>query len=90
MSWPAPLRGDGSAPKPDGQSCGFRAAPHPRCTPPQGWEQDLTERRPVWLRPARKGGFERAGAHLFKPLWQGIASINQTFKGRLDLERQGG
>jgi len=42
------------------------------------------------LRPARKGEPERAGAHLFKPLRQVIESINQTFKGQLDLERHGG
>ena len=42
------------------------------------------------LRPARKGEAERAGAHLFKPLRQLIESINQTFKGQLDLERHGG
>jgi hypothetical protein len=42
------------------------------------------------LRPARKGEPERPGAHLFKPLRQTIESINQTFKGQLDLERHGG
>jgi hypothetical protein len=42
------------------------------------------------LRPARKGEAERAGAHLFKPLRQLVESINQTFKGQLDLERHGG
>jgi len=42
------------------------------------------------LRPARKGEPERAGAHLFKPLRQTIESINDTFKGQLDLERHGG
>jgi Transposase DDE domain len=42
------------------------------------------------LRPARKGEPERAGAHLFKPLRQVIESINQTYKGQLDLERHGG
>jgi len=42
------------------------------------------------LRPARKGEAERAGAHLFKPLRQLIESVNQTFKGQLDLERHGG
>ncbi|WP_433661818.1 IS982 family transposase [Nocardia sp. CA-128927] len=41
------------------------------------------------LRPARKGEPERAGATLFKPLRQIIESINQTFKGQLDLERHG-
>ena len=38
------------------------------------------------LRPARKGEAERAGAQLFKPLRQVIESINETFKGQLDLE----
>jgi hypothetical protein len=42
------------------------------------------------LRPARNGEPERAGACLFKPLRQTIESINQTFKGQLDLERHGG
>jgi Transposase DDE domain len=42
------------------------------------------------LRPARKGEPARAGAHLFKPLRQIIESINDTFKGQLDLEQHGG
>src|SRR6266699_1341514 len=42
------------------------------------------------LRPARKGEPERPGAPLFKPLRQVIESINETFKGQLDLERHGG
>ena len=42
------------------------------------------------LRPARKGEPQRAGAQLFRPLRQVIESINQTFKGQLDLERHGG
>jgi len=42
------------------------------------------------LRPARKGEPERPGSALFKPLRQTIESINQTFKGQLDLERHGG
>ena len=42
------------------------------------------------LRPARKGEPERADASLFKPLRQLIESVNQTFKGQLDLERHGG
>jgi Transposase DDE domain len=42
------------------------------------------------LRPARKDEPERAGAGLFKPLRQLIESVNQTFKGQLDLERHGG
>ena len=42
------------------------------------------------LRPARKGEPERAGAQFFKPLRQVIESINDTFKGQLDLEQHGG
>jgi hypothetical protein len=42
------------------------------------------------LRPARKGEPPRAGQHLFRPLRQLIESVNQTFKGQLDLERHGG
>jgi hypothetical protein len=42
------------------------------------------------LRPARAGEPERPGARFFKPLRQVIESINQTFKGQLDLERHGG
>jgi hypothetical protein len=42
------------------------------------------------LRPARKGEAARAGAHLFRPLRQVIESVNDTFKGQLDLEQHGG
>jgi Transposase DDE domain len=42
------------------------------------------------LRPARKGEPERAGACVFRPLRQLVESVNQTFKGQLDLERHGG
>jgi len=42
------------------------------------------------LRPARTGEDERAGGYLFRPLRQLIESVNQTFKGQLDLERHGG
>jgi hypothetical protein len=42
------------------------------------------------LRPARKGEPGRGGAGLFKPLRQVIESVNETFKGQLDLERHGG
>ena len=42
------------------------------------------------LRPARKGEPARAGAQLFKPLPQVIESVNETFKGQLDLEQHGG
>jgi hypothetical protein len=54
------------------------------------FENDLTDRDLTLLRPARKGEPARAGAHLFKPLRQIIESINETFKGQLDLERHGG
>ena len=42
------------------------------------------------LRLARKGEKPRAGTRFFKPLRQVIESINDTFKGRLDLEQHGG
>jgi hypothetical protein len=42
------------------------------------------------LRPARKGEPARAGAQLFRPLRQIIESVNDTFKGQLDLEQHGG
>jgi hypothetical protein len=42
------------------------------------------------LRPGRKGEPARAGAHLFKPLRQIIESVNDTFKGQLNLEQHGG
>jgi hypothetical protein len=44
--------------------------------------------RLLW--PARKGEAERPGARLFKPLRPLIESVNQTYKGQLDLERHGG
>lgn len=54
------------------------------------FEHDLADQGLRLLRPARQGEPERAGAQLFKPLRQIIESINQTFKGQLDLERHGG
>ena len=42
------------------------------------------------LRPARKGEKPRAGTRFFKPLRQIIESINDTFKGQLDLEQHSG
>src|SRR4051794_12017089 len=41
-------------------------------------------------RPARRGEAPRAGSAFFKPLRQVIESINDTFKGQLDLEQHGG
>jgi len=42
------------------------------------------------LRPARQGEPTRPGTQFFKPLRQIIESVNDTFKGQLDLERHGG
>ena len=42
------------------------------------------------LRTARKGEPDPAGTRCFKPLRQIIQSVNDTFKGQLDLERHGG
>ena len=54
------------------------------------FEAELAAQHLHLLRPARKGEGDRPGAHLLKPLRQTIESINQTFKGQLDLERHGG
>jgi Transposase DDE domain len=54
------------------------------------FEAELAELDVQLLRPARKGEPRRAGARLFKPLRQLIESVNDTFKGQLDLERHGG
>jgi hypothetical protein len=56
----------------------------------RGFEAELAGSGVRLLRPARKGEPDRAGAYLFRPLRQVIESINQTFKGQLDLERHGG
>jgi hypothetical protein len=56
----------------------------------KAFERALIEAGIELLRPARKGEPERPGARLFTPLRQTIESINQTFKGQLDLERHGG
>ncbi|SEH03717.1 hypothetical protein SAMN05444920_14235 [Nonomuraea solani] len=53
------------------------------------FEATLAESKLQLLRPARRGEPERAGLRLFKPLRQTIESINQIFKGQLDLERHG-
>ncbi|MGW0760580.1 IS982 family transposase [Streptomyces sp. NPDC002814] len=54
------------------------------------FEHRLAELDVRLLRPARKGEAERAGSSLFKPLRQIIESVNETFKGQLDLERHRG
>lgn len=56
----------------------------------RGFERELAEQDIRLLRPARKGEPERPGAPLFKPLRQIIESVNETFKGQLDLERHRG
>ncbi|WP_405691002.1 IS982 family transposase [Streptomyces sp. NBC_00057] len=56
----------------------------------RAFEHQLAEQDIRLLRPARKGEPERAGAPLFKPLRQVIDSVNETFKGRLDLEQHRG
>lgn len=56
----------------------------------RGFESELAEAGLDLLRPARKGETERPGAQFFKPLRQVIESINDTFKGQLDLEQHGG
>jgi hypothetical protein len=54
------------------------------------FETTLADGRLCLLRPARQGELERAGSRYFKPLRQVIESVNDTFKGQLDLERHGG
>jgi hypothetical protein len=54
------------------------------------FEATLAEAGLALLRPARQGEPGRPGTRFFKPLRQVIESINQTFKGQLDLERHGG
>jgi hypothetical protein len=54
------------------------------------FEAGLAELGVRLLRPARKGEPERPGGRLFRPLRQLVESVNQTFKGQLDLERHGG
>jgi Transposase DDE domain len=54
------------------------------------FENELAGAWLVLLRPARKGEPEPPGRQYFKPLRQVIESVNDTFKGQLDLERHGG
>jgi hypothetical protein len=56
----------------------------------RGVQAELAELGVRLLRPARRGEPQPAAGHLFRPLRQVIESINQTFKGQLDLERHGG
>ena len=54
------------------------------------FEAVLADGRICLLRPARKGEPPRAGGQFFRPLRQVIESVNDTFKGQLDLEHHGG
>jgi hypothetical protein len=54
------------------------------------FERELAEYGIHLLRPTRKGERQRPGGSLFKPLRQVIESINETFKGKLDLEQHRG
>lgn len=54
------------------------------------FETTLGEAELELLRPARKGEAPRAGTAFFKPLRQVIESINDTFKGQLNLEQHSG
>jgi hypothetical protein len=54
------------------------------------FEATMTSARIRLLRPARHGEPARPGGHLFKPLRQIIESVNDTFKGQLNLEQHGG
>jgi len=56
----------------------------------KGFEAELDAAGIELLRPARKGEEPRPGQRFFKPLRQVIESINDTFKGQLDLEQHGG
>ena len=51
------------------------------------FETALAGRGFCLLRPARAGERPRPGARFFKPLRQVIESVNDTFKGQLDLDR---
>jgi hypothetical protein len=54
------------------------------------FEAAIASARVTLLRPARKGEPAPPGARYFKPLRQVIESVNDTFKGQLDLEQHGG
>ncbi|MFJ9181438.1 IS982 family transposase [Streptomyces sp. NPDC102360] len=56
----------------------------------RAFERELAEQGIHLLRPARKREPERPGAPLFKPLRQIIESVNESFKGQLDLEHHRG
>ncbi|MGC4857444.1 IS982 family transposase [Micromonospora sp. DT4] len=53
-------------------------------------EKQLAERGVTMIRPAYRTEPPRPGRALLRALRQSIESVNQTFKGQLDLERHGG
>lgn len=54
------------------------------------FETELTDAGVTLLRPTRAGEQPRSGQRYLKPLRQIIESVNDTFKGQLDLEQHGG
>ncbi|GGZ44627.1 IS982 family transposase [Streptomyces poonensis] len=54
------------------------------------FERELAQQGIQLLRPTRKGEQQRPGGSLFKPLRQVIESVNETFKGHLNLEQHRG
>ena len=54
------------------------------------FEQSLSEARITLLRPSRKDEAQRPGEPALKKVRQLIESVNDTFKGQLDLEQHGG
>jgi hypothetical protein len=56
----------------------------------RAFESELAGAGISLIRPARKGEPARPGGRFLRPLRQVIESLNQTFKGQLDLERHGG
>jgi len=54
------------------------------------FETTLADNGLTLLRPSRKGETPRPGQRFFKPLRQIVESVNDTFKGQLDLEHHGG
>jgi hypothetical protein len=53
-------------------------------------ENWLSERGVTLIRPAYRGEKPRRGRMLLRAVRQSIESVNQTFKGQLDLEQHGG
>jgi hypothetical protein len=56
----------------------------------RAFEHELTQHGVQLLRPTRKGERQRPGGPLFKSLRQVIESVNETFKGQLNLEQHQG